>query len=59
MIPRNLTAVLSYPTSVFVGRDGTVRRIYSGFSGPGTGDHHRRLVAELEGLIEELLAAPV
>ncbi len=55
----DLTAVLSYPTSVFVGRDGTVRRIYSGFSGPGTGDHHRRLAAELEGLIEELLAEPV
>jgi thiol-disulfide isomerase/thioredoxin len=54
----DLTAVLSYPTSVFVGRDGKVRRIYSGFSGPGTGEHHQRLVAELEGLIEELLAEP-
>lgn len=54
----DLTAVLSYPTSVFIGRDGKVRKIHSGFAGPGTGEHHERLVAELEALIEELLAEP-
>ena len=54
----DLTAVIAYPTSVFIGRDGKVRRIHSGFSGPGTGVHHDRLVAELEGLIEGLLAEP-
>jgi len=47
--------VVAYPTSVFIGRDGKARRIHTGFSGPGTGLHHRRLVAELEGLIEALL----
>lgn len=52
----DLTAVIAYPTSIFIGRDGKVRKIHSGFSGPGTGDHYRRLVADLEGLIEELLA---
>ena len=51
----DLTAVLAYPTSIFLGRDGKVRKIHSGFAGPGTGGHHDRLVAELEGLIEELL----
>jgi thiol-disulfide isomerase/thioredoxin len=52
----DLTAVLSFPTTVFVGRDGRVRRIHSGFSGPGTGEHYDRLVADFEGLVEELLA---
>ena len=28
----------------------------SGFAGPATGEHHRRLVAQFESLIEELLA---
>ncbi len=54
----DLTAVLSYPTTIFVGRDGRVRKIHSGFAGPGTGRHHQELVAELEAAIEELLAEP-
>lgn len=54
----DLTAVLAYPTTVFIGRDGKVRKIHSGFAGPGTGRHHDELVAELEAAIEELLAAP-
>ncbi len=52
----DLTAVIAFPTSIFIGRDGKVRRIHSGFSGPGTGRHYDDLVAELEGLIQELLA---
>ena len=54
----DLTAVISYPTTIFIGRDGKVRKIHSGFNGPGTGDHHDRLIAELEGMIEELLDEP-
>lgn len=52
----DLTSVVAFPTTVFIGRDGKVRKIHSGFSGPGTGKHHAQLVAELEGLIRELLA---
>ena len=51
----DLTAVLAYPTTIFIDRDGKVRKIHSGFSGPGTGAHYEELVAELEGTIEELL----
>ena len=54
----DLTAVLAYPTTIFVGRDGRVRKIHSGFAGPGTGAHHAELVAELEAAIEEILAEP-
>ncbi len=54
----DLTAVLSYPTTIFLGRDGKVRKIHSGFAGPGTGRHHQELVVELEGAIQELLAEP-
>lgn len=51
----DLTAVLAFPTTVFVGRDGKVKKIHSGFAGPGTGTHHRELVEELRQAIEALL----
>jgi thiol-disulfide isomerase/thioredoxin len=52
----DLSALLAYPTTLFIGRDGTVRRIHSGFAGPGTGVHHQRLIAEMTEVLEELLA---
>jgi len=55
----DLTAVVAFPTSIFIGRDGKVRKIYTGYAGPGTGEHHQELVAELERLIEGLLGEPV
>ena len=51
----DLSAVKSYPTHVFIARDGKVRTIHSGFAGPGTGSHHQRLVRELEDEIRSLL----
>ncbi len=52
----DLTSIVAYPTSVFIGRDRRVRKIYTGFSGPGTGSRHDELKAAMTGLIEELLA---
>ncbi len=51
----DLDRVVSYPTTLFIGRDATVRRIHSGFAGPGTGPYYEALVAELEGMIEHLV----
>ena len=47
--------VRSYPTMIFVDRNGRVRAIHSGYSGPATGDAERRMKAQLEAWIEELL----
>jgi thiol-disulfide isomerase/thioredoxin len=52
----DISAVPSYPTTIFIGRDGRIRWIHSGFAGPGTGAHHERLVAEMEKRIAELIA---
>jgi thiol-disulfide isomerase/thioredoxin len=54
----DITRVLAYPTSLFIGRDGKVKKIYSGFAGPGTGEHYTRLRAELESLLEAMLKEP-
>lgn len=47
--------VRSYPTTIFLRQDGTVRAVYTGFNGPATGTAHARLRARYEAIIEELL----
>lgn len=54
----DLSAVVAYPTTIFIGRDGTVRAVHSGFAGPGTGAAHTALISEMEARIEALLAEP-
>jgi thiol-disulfide isomerase/thioredoxin len=51
-----LRGFTSFPTTVFLGRDGKVRRVHAGFYGPSTGEQHQRLVREFEQEIERLLA---
>jgi thiol-disulfide isomerase/thioredoxin len=50
---RNFT---SFPTTIFIGRDGRVRRVHAGFYGPATGSQHTRLIREFEREIEKLLS---
>ncbi len=51
----NFTA---YPTTLFLDRQGRVRRVHAGFYGPATGAQHDRLVADFRSEIERLLAEP-
>jgi thiol-disulfide isomerase/thioredoxin len=46
----------AYPTTIFIGRDGLVKRIHAGFEGKATGERHNKLKAELEELLKDLLA---
>lgn len=50
-----LRGFTSFPTTVFLGRDGRVRRVHAGFYGPATGAQHERLIREYEREIERLL----
>ena len=52
----------TWPATVFVGRDGTVRAVHSGFASPASGEFNTQLKQEFEGKIQALLAekaAPV
>ena len=46
----------TWPATVFVGRDGTVRAVHAGFASPATGDFYTRQDAEFRSRIEKLLA---
>jgi thiol-disulfide isomerase/thioredoxin len=48
----------AFPTLVFLGRDGRVRRVHAGFYGPATGAQHERLIEALDKEIERLLNRP-
>jgi thiol-disulfide isomerase/thioredoxin len=51
-----LEGFTAFPTTIFLGRDGRVRRIHAGFYGPAIGGQHQRLIREFEGEIEKLLS---
>lgn len=53
-----LNAVLAFPTTLFIDRGGRVRHIYTGFSGPGTGEHYARLKRSFAEVVAELLDEP-
>lgn len=46
-----------WPTLFFIGRDGLVKAIDTGFAGPATGAAHARLLAETGALVQRLLGA--
>ncbi|HEY8256108.1 MAG TPA: TlpA disulfide reductase family protein [Gemmatimonadales bacterium] len=52
-----LRGFTSFPTTVFLGRDGKVRRVHAGFYGPATGAQHQRLMEEFAKEIERLLTS--
>lgn len=49
----NFTA---FPTLIIIDKNGVVRKIYTGFSGPGTGKHYLEFVQEFEKSIDDLLS---
>ncbi len=51
-----LNEIISFPTSIFIGRDGQVKRVHTGFNGPGTGHYYTDYVEHTNSLIEHLLA---
>lgn len=51
-----LTELKAFPTSIFIDKKGNVRKIYSGFSGPGTGQHYVEFQKEFDETINGLLA---
>lgn len=50
-----LTPIRSFPTTIFIGKDGTVQKVHSGFYGPGTGAYYEQFQKEFYETVETLL----
>jgi hypothetical protein len=50
-----LNEVVAFPTLIFVDKTGKVKKIHTGFSGPGTGAYYERFIEEFNATVNELL----
>lgn len=50
-----LNHIMSYPTLIFVDKKGGIRKIHTGFYGPGTGERYEQTVSEFTSLLDELI----
>ena len=50
-----LNAIAAFPTTIFIGKDGTIRKIHTGFNGPGTGKYYEQFKEEFNQTVNELL----
>jgi hypothetical protein len=50
------TNLNSWPTIIFIGRDGKVKATHTGFASPASGEFYRQLDEEFTSNVEKLLA---
>ena len=51
----NLDGHMAYPTTLFIDRKGVIRKVETGFSGPGTGQHYTEFCDETLKFLDTLL----
>jgi thiol-disulfide isomerase/thioredoxin len=51
-----LNKVVAFPTTIFIGKDGKVKKIHTGFTGPGTGIYYDQFVQHFNEIVNELLS---
>ncbi|MBX2943749.1 MAG: TlpA family protein disulfide reductase [Cyclobacteriaceae bacterium] len=54
-----LNHVLSFPTTIIIGKDGTVKRIHTGFTGPGTGVYYERFIQRFNQTMDACLSESI
>ncbi|MDB5002758.1 MAG: TlpA family protein disulfide reductase [Mucilaginibacter sp.] len=50
-----MAKVLGFPTTIIIDKKGNVRKIHTGFSGPGTGQHYIDFITEFERMTLHML----
>jgi thiol-disulfide isomerase/thioredoxin len=48
--------IIGFPTTIFIDKKGIIRKIHTGFNGPGTGEHYEIYKKEFNGLVNSLLS---
>ena len=51
-----LNTFLSFPTILFIDKKGNVDKIYTGFTGPATGDYYTQFIKEFNEEVDKLLS---
>lgn len=51
-----LNKVMAFPTTIYIDKKGVVRKIYTGFYGPATGNSYTKYVEQTALFVEKLLA---
>jgi len=51
-----IDSIVGFPTTIFIDKKGLVRKISTGFNGPGTGNHYDLYKKEFNGLVNSLLS---
>lgn len=49
-----LSAILSFPTTIILDKKGNVRKIHTGFSGPGTGEYYTTFTENFDRYLQKL-----
>lgn len=50
-----LNEIISFPTSIYINKEGEIVKVHTGFNGPGTGQVYVDFQQETEALIQQLL----
>ena len=50
-----LKGILAFPTTIFLDKKGNVRKVHTGFSGPGTGKYYQQETADFNRTVDQLL----
>jgi hypothetical protein len=50
-----LDEVHSFPTTIFIDRQGKIRKIFTGFYGPGTGEEYTRHTKAISTFVDSLM----
>ena len=54
-----LNGIIAFPTTIFIGKDGKVKKIHTGFSGPGTGKYFEQFKEQFNQTVNDLLRGDV
>lgn len=56
VFPNLPVKISAFPSSIFIDKEGFVRKVHSGFSGPATGKYHEQYKEEFHGIVDALLS---
>ncbi|UBM57311.1 TlpA family protein disulfide reductase [Marinilongibacter aquaticus] len=51
-----LNHIMSFPTMIYIDKQGLVRKIHTGFSGPGTGEYYQKFTEDFDRFVQKLIA---